>query len=55
MTFIALMQEPMFMYLSLSAVHAPLQVPEEYTKQYDGIIEDKRIKIYTGMVSCTVV
>ena len=45
-------QGPMFMFLSLSAVHTPLQVPEEYTKQYEDEIEDKDRRIFAGMTSC---
>ena len=42
----------MFMFLSFSAVHRPLQVPVNYSKQYDGIIEDEDRKTYAGMASC---
>ena len=42
----------MFLFLSLSAVHSPLQVPEEYVKQYEGKIEDEKRRIYAGMTSC---
>ena len=40
------------MFLSLSAVHTPLQVPEQYTKQYEGKIENTNRKIFAGMTSC---
>lgn len=42
----------MFLFISLSAVHSPLQVPYEYIKQYEGKIEDADRKIYAGMTSC---
>ena len=40
------------MFLALSAVHTPLQVPEEYIKQYEDTIEDKNRRIFAGMTSC---
>tara|TARA_B110000881_G_C18429207_1_gene440002 strand:- start:289 stop:678 length:390 start_codon:yes stop_codon:yes gene_type:complete len=45
-------QEPMFIFLSLQAVHAPVQVPESYEEQYQDIIEDDKRRAYAGMTSC---
>ncbi|XP_060603789.1 arylsulfatase J-like [Ruditapes philippinarum] len=42
---------PMFIYLSFQAVHAPLQVPDKYVNEYLHINDINRRK-YAGMVSC---
>ena len=42
---------PMFLYLAFQAVHWPLQVPQQYVQQYEGMIKDKSRRIYAGMVS----
>ncbi|XP_072023018.1 arylsulfatase I-like [Amphiura filiformis] len=44
--------KPFFLFLSLSAVHMPAQVPENYMHQYEGNIADPLRKIYAGMTSC---
>ncbi|XP_072020868.1 arylsulfatase B-like [Amphiura filiformis] len=44
--------EPFFLFLSLSAVHTPLQVPQNYIEQYEGKITDQKRKIHAGMTSC---
>ncbi|XP_053397039.1 arylsulfatase J-like [Mercenaria mercenaria] len=45
------LEKPMFIYISYQAVHAPLQVPEKYVKQYSHIKDTNR-RQYAGMVSC---
>ncbi|XP_053397057.1 arylsulfatase B-like [Mercenaria mercenaria] len=45
------LEKPMFIYISFQAVHAPLQVPEKYVRQYNHIKETNR-RQYAGMVSC---
>ncbi|KAK8730859.1 hypothetical protein OTU49_007659, partial [Cherax quadricarinatus] len=43
-------EEPMFLYLPLQSVHAPLQVPDNYTTPYLYITDTNR-RTYLGMVS----
>ena len=40
----------MFMYLSMQAPHAPLQVPKQYEDMYSHI-ENRDRRIYSGMVT----
>ena len=42
---------PMFLHLAFQAVHLPLQVPQQYIQQYEGVIKDKNRRTYAGMVS----
>ncbi|WAR03687.1 ARSI-like protein [Mya arenaria] len=41
---------PLFLFLSFQGVHSPLQVPKEYSQQFEHIKNTNR-KIYTGMLA----
>ncbi len=43
-------QKPFFLYLPYSAVHAPLQAPEEYLKRFNT--PDKKRDTYLAMLAC---
>lgn len=42
-------KQPFFMYVPFNAVHAPHQVPDEYTQPYSNMKGDR--KIYAGMLA----
>uniref|UniRef100_A0ABM0MRH8 Arylsulfatase I-like n=1 Tax=Saccoglossus kowalevskii TaxID=10224 RepID=A0ABM0MRH8_SACKO len=44
--------KPLFLYLSFALVHAPLQAPESYVKQYETTILNEDRRIFAGMTSC---
>jgi arylsulfatase A-like enzyme len=43
-------QEPFFLYLPYSAVHAPMQAPEEYLERFNT--GDKKRDTYLAMLAC---
>ncbi|XP_022088361.1 arylsulfatase B-like isoform X2 [Acanthaster planci] len=43
--------KPFFMFFSNQAVHAPLQVPSQYLRQY-AHIKNRNRKLYAGMTTC---
>lgn len=44
-------QNPLFLFLSFQAPHAPLQVPKRFLKIYKNI-KDRNRRVYAAMVSC---
>ncbi len=42
-------KQPFFLYVPFNAVHAPHQVPDEYTKPYGSLTGDR--KLYAGMLA----
>ena len=43
--------QPLFIFLSLQAVHSPFAVPQKYIKQ-NKHFKDKDRQVYAGMVTC---
>ena len=43
-------KQPFFLYFASMAPHAPYQAPEQYTRRYAGIRDEKR-RIYAAMIS----
>jgi arylsulfatase A-like enzyme len=43
-------KKPFFLYVPFNAVHGPYQVPEKYTKAYEGTLKGQRLK-YAGMLA----
>jgi arylsulfatase A-like enzyme len=43
-------KNPLFLYLTFTAPHAPFQAPEEYIKRY-AHVEDEQRRLYSAMVS----
>ena len=51
MYFLLFILQPIFLYLPYQAVHAPLQVPEQYKEPFKNIIEDEDRLNLAGMIS----
>jgi arylsulfatase A-like enzyme len=43
--------KPMYLYVAMQNVHAPIEVPERFESLYDGVITDSKRKTFAGMVS----
>ena len=44
-------RKPLFLYVPLQSVHAPLEAPQHYIDAYNKTIKDKSRRKYAGMVS----
>lgn len=44
-------KQPLFLYVSFNAPHAPQQVPDEYVRPYEHL-QNKKRGTYAGMVAC---
>ncbi|XP_038052570.1 arylsulfatase B-like [Patiria miniata] len=44
--------KPFFLFVSMQAVHIPLQVPDSYVHQYEHIISSKPRQKYAAMTTC---
>ncbi|XP_041480175.1 arylsulfatase B-like [Lytechinus variegatus] len=43
--------KPLFLYLAYEAVHTPLNVPDQYSRPYEGIIGNSKRQKYAGLVN----
>ncbi len=44
--------QPLFLFLALQAPHTPIQVPQEYSDLYNGIIFNPLLRNYAGNICC---
>eukprot|EP01050_Picozoa_sp_SAG11_P003648 SAG11_NODE_212_length_12275_cov_5.098308_4_plen_153_part_00 len=43
--------KPLYLYVPMQNVHAPIEVPARFESLYDGVIADSHRKTFAGMVS----
>lgn len=44
-------RKPLYLYVPMQNVHAPIEVPARFESLYDGVIADSHRKTFAGMVS----